>query len=198
VTVTNVAPTVDAGPDVSVAWGVPLALTAAVHDASPEDRQSLDVSWELGDGATATGASTSHAWAGPGTGDGHATATDRDGGTASDTRTVTVTARPTRLELTAVSGRTARHGLGTCRGRGRRGPLAGRPVAFTVAGGAAVTAVTGPGRRGCAAPGHRAARQRDGDGVGDRHAAPRGGDRCRRHRDRRPVVRQGHGDGAGG
>src|SRR4029079_19173365 len=86
VTVRNVAPSVNAGPDVTAPWGIRVAFVGTVTDPSGVDTAAgLHPSWSLGDGsAPVTDLATAHAYAQ--TGDYTATlgATDKDGGHASD------------------------------------------------------------------------------------------------------------------
>ena len=89
VTVVNVAPVVDAGPDATVD-----AQTAVSFSGQFIDPGTLDVhtfSWDFGDGQQATGSlSATHAYAQPGTYTVTLTVSDGDGGVGSDTLTVTV------------------------------------------------------------------------------------------------------------
>src|SRR5262249_51862452 len=51
VTVRNVAPTVDAGPDLVAAWGLPVAFVGTVSDPSKADTAAgLHAAWTFGDG----------------------------------------------------------------------------------------------------------------------------------------------------
>jgi PKD repeat protein len=94
VQVPNTPPTVDAGPDATAPWGVPMTQRGSVTDASAADRAAgLHPHWRFGDGAEADGAVATHAYAEPGVYTATLTATDKDGASASDTATVTVTAR---------------------------------------------------------------------------------------------------------
>jgi hypothetical protein len=106
ITVRNVAPTVDAGPDVSGFWGVPLAFSGRVGDPSAVDtRAGLAPSWSFGDGsAGVSGAVASHAYGSPGGYTAALSATDKDGATASDTALVTVAKRPASLAYTGPAG----------------------------------------------------------------------------------------------
>jgi hypothetical protein len=98
IAVDNVAPAVDAGPDRSVPWGIPLALDGAASDPSEADAAAgLGIRWTFGDGAEATTLTTSHTWLTPGPYTAALRATDKDGGTATDEAAVSVTRREAAL-----------------------------------------------------------------------------------------------------
>jgi uncharacterized protein YjdB len=90
VTIGNVAPTVNAGPDQSVVGGTPLSLPVTFSDPGATDNPwSYAIVW--GDGATDAGStntqnpiSASHVYSGPGRYTAHVTVTDKDGGVGSD------------------------------------------------------------------------------------------------------------------
>jgi hypothetical protein len=88
VTVTNVAPSVDAGADVTVAEGTPVVLVGSFTDPGVNDPHT--VAWQFGDGQGASTLTASHAWVD----DGVFTATlrvDDDDDFGVDTTQVTVT-----------------------------------------------------------------------------------------------------------
>ncbi len=100
-TVTNVAPSVDAGPDRTVTTGAVVALPVSVSDPSSADAGVLVPSWDFGDGSTATPsvvnragstvtAVVTHTWTTPGTYQVAVTADDFDGGITTDQATYTV------------------------------------------------------------------------------------------------------------
>ncbi len=91
VNISNVPPTVNAGPDQSVVGGTPLSLQVSFSDPGPTDYPwSYTIAW--GDGATDAGStntqanpiSASHVYSGPGQYPVHVTVTDKDGGVGSD------------------------------------------------------------------------------------------------------------------
>jgi hypothetical protein len=100
VTVNNVAPTVNAGPDSTT-----LTVTPIVFNGSFTDPGSLDthtIQWDFGDGSQATGTLTpSHAFTNAGIYTATLTVTDDDGGVGQDTLRVTVNAQA-NLSLTKV------------------------------------------------------------------------------------------------
>lgn len=86
--ITNVAPSIDAGADVTVAEGTPLILVGSFTDPGVNDPHT--VAWQFGDGQGASTLTASHAWAD----DGVFTATlrvDDDDDFGVDTAQVTVT-----------------------------------------------------------------------------------------------------------
>jgi PKD repeat protein len=109
VTVSNVAPTVDAGPNQTVVWNQVWAISPSVNDAGTVDRNSLVCTWDFGDGQTAqvtacnsSNARVNHAYANPGTYTATLTVRDKENATASDFLTVTVNKRPTLLNIYAA------------------------------------------------------------------------------------------------
>lgn len=96
-TVDNVAPTVDAGPDQTVGVGQAVALAGTFTD--PAGAADEDYTWDFGgiDGGTATHGDTltaSTSFAAPGTYPLTLTVTDDDGATGSATTTITVVNTP--------------------------------------------------------------------------------------------------------
>ena len=101
VTITNVAPTVNAGPDGTVVAGTPFNLSATFTD--PGGATDAPWAWTIawGDGATQTGSAASvgaitasHTYAAAGPFTVQVSVTDKDGGTGSDQAAVTVLASP--------------------------------------------------------------------------------------------------------
>lgn len=96
VTVFNVAPSVDAGPDQTVAAGALASFAGVFTDPGALDTHTI--AWDFGDGAVITGTlAPSHAYLAPGTYTVTLTITDDDGGVGSDTLVVTV--EPYRVML---------------------------------------------------------------------------------------------------
>jgi PKD repeat protein len=101
VTVANLPPVVDAGPDRLVAQGEPVLLAGHATDPGPHD--VLTLHWDFGDGAGVDGgASPVHAWLAPGAYDVTLTARDDDGAEASDAAHVTVVNAPPAITLAPV------------------------------------------------------------------------------------------------
>lgn len=89
VTVHNVAPQVDAGPDVTADVGQTVTFHGSFVDPGVEDTHTI--LWEFGDGRTASGTLTpSRSFAQAGVYTVRLTVTDDDGGVGTDTLTVTV------------------------------------------------------------------------------------------------------------
>lgn len=101
VTVANLPPVANAGPDTSAVWGQSVAFNGSAVDPSPIDQQTLSYTWDFGDGTppfTSGGASTTHAYATPGAYTASLTACDKDlACSAPSTRTITVGARNVSL-----------------------------------------------------------------------------------------------------
>ena len=103
VLVHNVDPTVDAGPDKTKDWGVPVSFHANGGDKGSIDLQSLTYAWDYDDPLDPVGDAgqdVSHTFAAPGSYDVEVTVEDKDGATGSDTVGVSVTKRDTTLGYT--------------------------------------------------------------------------------------------------
>lgn len=92
VTVLNLPPLVDAGPDATALEGERVAFGCVAGDPGALD--VLTGGWAFGDGGTAAALSASHAYLNEGAFVATCTVADGDGGSASDTRTVTVANAP--------------------------------------------------------------------------------------------------------
>jgi PKD repeat protein len=89
VSVNNVPPTVDAGPDQSAEQGAAVQFGGFFTDPGLADTHTIE--WDFGDGATASATlSPTHAYTATGTYTVTLTVTDGDGGVGSDTLVVTV------------------------------------------------------------------------------------------------------------
>jgi uncharacterized protein (TIGR03382 family) len=91
-TITNVAPVAAAGPDVTVLEGTSLAFACGVTDPGLADTHT--VSWDFGDGATASTAAAAHVYANEGVFQATCRVVDDDGGVGTDVRVVTVVNAP--------------------------------------------------------------------------------------------------------
>ncbi|RRS34681.1 MAG: hypothetical protein OI74_04560, partial [Gammaproteobacteria bacterium (ex Lamellibrachia satsuma)] len=91
VTVNNVAPTANAGPDQAINEGGTANFSGSFSDPGTLDTHTIE--WNFGDGATASGSLIpSHTYSTAGIYTVTLTVTDKDGGVGSDTLTVTVQA----------------------------------------------------------------------------------------------------------
>jgi hypothetical protein len=146
ITVGNLDPIVNAGPDTTADWGRLVAFNGQATDPGAGDQSTLEWTWDFGDGSPSAsgGATVLHSYATPGEYTATLTVSDDDGGWSSDTRTVHVTKRDTS---TGYLGDTA----GTFDTAGTlRASLVdefganvnARQVAFTVAGNPAGSAAT--------------------------------------------------------
>ncbi|MEM7000739.1 MAG: PKD domain-containing protein, partial [Pseudomonadota bacterium] len=89
VTVQNVAPVVEAGPDASIDEGATLNFTGSFTDPGVQDTHTIE--WDFGDGNVSSGSLTpSHVYTDDGTYTVTLTVTDDDGGVGSDTLMVLV------------------------------------------------------------------------------------------------------------
>jgi PKD repeat protein len=93
VTVGNVQPMADAGPDMVVNEDVPVQFRGYAHD-TPSDEQSLAFSWNFGDGGTGAGQNPTHTYSSQGTYLVTLTVTDDDAMVGTDYLTVTVVNTP--------------------------------------------------------------------------------------------------------
>jgi hypothetical protein len=109
VTVSNVNPTVNAGPDKQSDWGIPVSFHANGSDAGAVDRLSLLYAWNFNDPNDPVGAAgqdVSHVFSQPGTYNVVVTVNDKDGGSSTDTVQVTITPHDTPISYGGdVSGR---------------------------------------------------------------------------------------------
>ena len=102
VTVANLAPVANAGPDMSTEWGVPVTLNGSAVDPGSDEQPFLAYSWEFGDGTPSAsgGASVNHSYALPGTYTASFTACDPYGLCDASTAQVVVAQRTTVLSYT--------------------------------------------------------------------------------------------------
>jgi hypothetical protein len=105
-TVSNVAPVVDAGPDQAVLRGAPLSFSGTFSDVGILDTHTI--LWGFGDGGTSTGTLTPiYTYTEGGTYTVTLTVTDDDTGVGTDTLVVTVE-MPTSVGLSGVGGQSSR------------------------------------------------------------------------------------------
>ena len=97
VSVSNVAPTAEAGGARSGFWGLPVTFDGSATDPSGADSASLAYAWSFG-GTTPSATTT---FAIPGTHTVTLQVTDKDGGSGSDTTTAEITKRTSSVSCTA-------------------------------------------------------------------------------------------------
>jgi hypothetical protein len=104
VDVANVAPVVDAGPNMSSEWGLPVTLNGQAHDPGTLDNP-LTYTWTFGDGSPSAsgGASVTHAYAVPGLYTASLQACDPENACTPSSTQVTVNPRGTVLSYTGVT-----------------------------------------------------------------------------------------------
>jgi len=106
VPVANVPPTVNAGPNKTALWGVPVSFHANGSDSGPVDNAILLYSWDFGDPNSVIGASgqdASHIYSMPSGATPYTAAviaTDNDGATGTNTVQVTILKRATTTSYT--------------------------------------------------------------------------------------------------
>lgn len=102
VSVSNVKPSVNAGPDTTSDWGRLVQFNGQATDPGSGDQSTLEYTWTFGDGTPSAsgGPSVLHAYSAPGSYEATFEACDKDGACDSDTRTVLVTIRDTTLAYT--------------------------------------------------------------------------------------------------
>jgi hypothetical protein len=144
--VANAAPSANAGPDTSAAWGTPVAFNGSATDPGADDQSTLAYAWDFGDGSpSATGGpSTTHSYAVPGDYVATFTATDKHGASGSDTRTVHVRARHDVASFLGSNGTFDTAGSLAASFTDEFGsPIVGRTITFKVDGAVVGTAQTG-------------------------------------------------------
>ncbi len=102
VSITNLPPVANAGPDMSTEWGVPITLAGSAVDPGSDEQPFLTYSWNFGDGSPSAsgGASAVHAYAAPGTYTATLTACDPEVACGTSTMHVTVVQRTTTVSYT--------------------------------------------------------------------------------------------------
>jgi len=102
VSVSNVKPSVNAGPDTTADWGRLVQFNGQATDPGSGDQSTLQYTWTFGDGTPSAsgGPSVLHSYAVPGSYVATLEVCDKDGLCDSDSRTTTVTKRDTTLGYT--------------------------------------------------------------------------------------------------
>ena len=102
VNVSNVKPSVNAGPDTTADWGRAVQLNGQATDPGSNDQATLQYTWTFGDGSpSATGGpNVAHAYATPGDYTATLQVCDKDGGCDTDSLIVHVSKRDTTLGYT--------------------------------------------------------------------------------------------------
>jgi PKD repeat protein len=136
VTVANLPPVADAGPNMSTEWGVPVTLNGSAVDPGSSEQPFLSYRWDFGDGSPSAsgGASVTHTYAAPGTYTATFTACDPESACGTSTTQVVVSKRTatttytgpntSRPSKTITLSATVVDDLGQ--------PVAGRTVTFTL------------------------------------------------------------------
>jgi hypothetical protein len=148
VSVANVAPSVNAGPDTTSDWGVPVQFNGQATAAGSDDQATLQYSWDFGDGSPSAdgGPSVAHTYASPGLYTATLKVCDEDGLCNISTRSIHVTKRDTTLgytgPLSSSPSKTITLTADLVDDHGQ--PVAGRKVTF-VLGAQTATATTDAG-----------------------------------------------------
>jgi hypothetical protein len=102
VTVGNLAPVSNAGPDMTTEWGVPITLQGSAVDPGTDEQPFLSYRWDFGDGTPSAsgGPTATHVYTLPGTYTATLTACDPEAACNSDTMQVVVTTRTTTTTYT--------------------------------------------------------------------------------------------------
>lgn len=102
VTISNLAPVANAGPDMSSEWGVPVTLNGSAVDPGSDEQPFLSYRWSFGDGTPSAsgGASVNHTYGAPGTYTATFTACDPYGACGVSTAQVVVIQRATTVTYT--------------------------------------------------------------------------------------------------
>ncbi|HEX5246406.1 MAG TPA: PKD domain-containing protein [Gaiellaceae bacterium] len=136
VTIANLAPVANAGPDVGAEWGVPVALNGSALDPGTDEQPYLTYSWNFGDGSPSAsgGASATHAYSNPGTYTATLTACDPEHACGTSTTHVVVAQRTTTTTYTGPNSSTPSKNITlTAQVVDDLGqPVAGRTVVFTL------------------------------------------------------------------
>jgi hypothetical protein len=102
VSVGNLAPVANAGPDMSSEWGDPVTLQGSALDPGTDEQPFLSYSWNFGDGSPSAsgGPTATHTYALPGTYAAVLTACDPENACTTDVTNVVVSQRATTTTYT--------------------------------------------------------------------------------------------------
>lgn len=102
VTILNLPPVANAGPDMAAEWGVPVTLNGSALDPGTDEQPFLHYSWNFGDGSPSAsgGASATHSYAAPGTYTATLTACDPENACGSASTHVVISQRATTTTYT--------------------------------------------------------------------------------------------------
>jgi hypothetical protein len=102
VTVANLPPVANAGPNMSTEWGVPVTFNGSALDPGTAEQPFLTYSWDFGDGTPSAsgGASVTHTYASPGTYTATLTACDPENACGTSQTQVVVNERNTTTSYT--------------------------------------------------------------------------------------------------
>jgi PKD repeat protein len=136
VSVANLPPVANAGPNMSSEWGVPVTLNGSAVDPGTNEQPFLTYNWSFGDGSPSAsgGASVTHTYAAPGTYTGTFTAYDPENACGSSTTQVVVSKRATTTSYTGPNKSTPSKNvtLSATVIDDKGQPVAGRLVTFTL------------------------------------------------------------------
>jgi PKD repeat protein len=102
VTIANLAPNANAGPDMSTEWGIPIGLNGSAVDPGTDAQPFLTYNWSFGDGSPSAsgGASVNHVYTTPGVYTATFTACDPEAACSSSITHVVVVKRGTTITYT--------------------------------------------------------------------------------------------------
>ena len=102
ITVVNLPPVANAGPNMATEWGVPITLNGSALDPGTAEQPFLTYSWDFGDGSPSAsgGASATHSYTMPGIYTATLTACDPEGACGQSTTQVVVIQRATTTTYT--------------------------------------------------------------------------------------------------
>lgn len=105
VTVSNLPPVANAGPNMSTEWGLPITLNGSAVDPGTNEQSLLSYSWDFGDGSPSAsgGVSVSHSYSLPGSYTATLTACDPENACGTSTTQVVVNQRGTTLSYTGAT-----------------------------------------------------------------------------------------------
>jgi PKD repeat protein len=136
VSVANLPPVANAGPNMSSEWGVPVTLNGSAVDPGTNEQPFLTYNWSFGDGSPSAsgGASVTHTYVAPGTYTATFTACDPENACGPSTTQVVVSKRATTTSYTGPNKSTPSKDvtLSATIVDDQGQPVAGRLVTFTL------------------------------------------------------------------